>query len=251
MIGNHIIPEEHRPLRKVVLLSEWGSQYMNLSVPESDRDIFGFTLPSYHDNSVDFHYTKFSNSNNLDYSFRDIRLLDQLLYEANFVDMLYANLTYDEVLYPEIHELVHMRNALARMDLSQLYHNLILKAIEDFKNLRIGKSDVIKQWGYSPKVAMQCYRALDTIERFLEVGFEDLSLATKYADNDPQRVVLMAIRTGSFTHEEILSMLQYKLHAILVTEHYKYNVYLNSPKNLDTINRMRNLIRSLWLRCKS
>lgn len=239
MIGNHIIRQPHLQYRQSVLISFYGSQYYNLNGDNSDEDYLVFTLPTLHDVSSNEYHVRSSKCENLEYNFRDIRLLINLIEQPNFIDMLYSELTYDDKRFPELNDIVDMKDKITIMNLPAFYSWAIIKCEEDFNKLKNHKPKLIEKYGYNTNGAMHSYRILDLLERFYKNDFKNLKLASYYDFNDPSRDKLLRIKYGHMKLDEYKKEFFQKFNYI---EDEIKQIYLLEHIDTKTITNFRELI---------
>lgn len=233
----------------IVFKSLVGSHNYNLNTEQSDKDYKAFVVPTFDDLYINDYIKTVTNiSEEVDIEYTDIRKLENILYKSNtsFLEILFSkeleiNSDYKE----EVKELLMLRDSIAKMNLRALYSSsigiynsrrqLMLKANDKNK-------DIINAIGYDPKQAMHCYKILDFLKRFKNTDFDDFQKAIYYEHGDAARDIMLYIKSGKPSLEEVSGILDRKF---IITEMYCKNKYKSKEICEETNQKMSHIIKSI------
>ena len=219
-----------------------GSHNYNLNILNSDKDYKIFVCPTFNDLYFNKEYSKNIIGETEDHLFFTIKKLTNLLFNSNiaFIEVLFC----EELIIPDdisdkskelLNKLFEMKNQISRMNLSYLYDSCV--GIYN-QNIASVKKDKVN---YNYKKALQSVRALDFIERFYNTEFSDFKQAIYYNNDDPTRQLLLDIKNGKFSYEEIIELAENKLEQ---TKKYK-QIYKSHKIDNDTKDKLIEIVQSL------
>lgn len=237
---------------RTIFTSLVGSHNYNLNTPGSDEDKKSFVAPTfdclYGANLIKPESYHKQLKADLDIEFHDIRKLESVFYKANtsFLEILFSeNIEINSYYEEEMEELLNLRKNIAKMNLPYLYESSV-GIFFSRKKLMTKRTDnnshLIDKYGYDPKQALHCFRALDFLKRFQNTGFNDFKDAIYYKDKDPMREYLFKIRNGEMSLEYLESMLERKL---AVTEMYCKKAYRERTFDEVTNQKLINTIKKI------
>lgn len=140
-------------------------------------------------------------------------------------------ITYDKDIFPEISEIIRIRNSIAKMNLPNLYNLCKGAFFSRMKNLKNGTEstkELVKKHGYDTKRALHAYRYLDLIIRFANINFNDFIYAIRYERKD-EKEFMLSIKNGNYSIDEFSKVLEIK---------YK----LLKSFHLNILNKKRNWV---------
>ena len=228
--------------RKELFRALTGSHNYNLNILNSDKDYKIFVCPTFNDLYFNKEYSESIISETEDHLFFTIKKLTNLLFNSNiaFIEVLFS----EELIIPDdisdkskelLNKLFEMKDKISRMNLSYLYDSCIGMYKQNIISVKKDKVN------YNYKKALQSIRALDFIERFYNTGFNDFKQAIYYNNDDPTRQLLLDIKNGKFSYEEIIELAENKLEQ---TKKYK-QIYKSHKIDNYTKDKLIEIVQSL------
>ena len=203
--------------RKMAFKALVGSHNYNLNAEDSDKDYKLFVLPTFEDLYKGEFYSKTNITSTVDFDIHDIRKLPQLFYKANinFLETLFSNeIVYSEELTKQqrklVDEIFKMKNEIAKMNISYLFNACRGMHFQKMKLLEKGTvstQHLVEKFGYSTKMALHAYRALDFMVRFSDNDFSDFKNAMTYTDEE--REFMLEIKYGKFDLESFKNFVEF------------------------------------------
>ena len=194
--------------RKVLLQALTGSHNYNLATEGSDKDYKVFTLPTFEDLYDGKFYKKNIITDTVDKDVKDIRQLPSLLYKSNiaYLELLFS----EDVEYfnSSLRELFHLKDEIARINLSQLFKStggLYKERLKRIDKATEGTQHLVDRYGYNTKEAMHTFRSIDLLIKFEHEGFKDFGGCMRYEDTE--REWMIDIKNGRFTREGFVSFI--------------------------------------------
>ena len=247
----HDTNDKRTPIFKALV----GSHNYNLNTPESDKDYKLFVLPIFDDLYSGIEYTYSMTSDNEDITTSDIRKLSSLFYKSsiNSLEILYSKeleilLPKEHKSYTDIESIFSNRENICKMNMPYLYQSS--KGIfNSYRKTMLNKEhkSYNKTLGYSPKQAMNAYRAMDFLSRykhFIRIGAEHpFSLAMNYFyEND--KYELLNIKKGIYSLEQINAILDAKYNRTVVAcEQFYLNQELDKEMLLWLNNKLKKIVK--------
>ena len=226
------------------------SQNYNLNVAESDTDWKVFILPTFDDLYSGTEYQNTVISKKEDFEIHDIRKLNYLLWKANvnFIEVLFSkkiiiNDKLDSKSISLVNDIFNIKDDLAKLNLPYLYGACIGMSINKIKLLdkpSLGNEDAFKEYGFDTKNALHSFRILDFLERFEKGEFNNFQDAIRYNDND--RELILKVRKGYWSKDEIISMVTLKRDLL---ENTVKDKYLKATPNEDLNNKLLGIIKDI------
>lgn len=197
--------DEARTLGKEVV-GVWlqGSQNYNLDTEQSDVDTKCIILPSFEDivkGSEPYSHTHIR-ENNEHIDIKDIRVMIEMFRKQNnsYIEILFTSYFIINPEYEElVHELINMREKIARMHVNQALRCLAGMSMEKYKALEHpypGTLNKIEKFGYDPKQLHHIVRLNDLMKKYIE--------GKPYSEclTPTNRSELIDIKLGKYSLEE-------------------------------------------------
>lgn len=171
--------------REAVFKAVSGSINRNLNDETSDRDVKFFVLPTFDDLYSGSMYKNFQTSETEDIEVHDVRKLEKLLTDSNltFLELLYS-VEVDTFGYPEIEQLLMIRDKIAIINLRSLFNSCLGMYKGQMKDLTTPNSELqkalIDKYGYNTKKAMMSLHFLSFLIKFHNSEFKDFKGAITY-----------------------------------------------------------------------
>lgn len=199
--------------RKLCFKALVGSHNYNLNNEFSDKDYKIFFYPNFDDLYQGGQFSKAFVSDDEDVEYHDIRKLPNLLYKSNvnFMEVLFSEEyeVYDSKLYSKV---IVLRNKLARMNIPYLYDACFGMYVQKMKEFNRDKDkeldEALARKTY--KHAMSSYRILDFLNRYQQSEFSSFKLAMQYDSKDPTRTLLLDIRLGKYSFNQLEELMVQK-----------------------------------------
>ncbi|WP_458414167.1 DNA polymerase beta superfamily protein [Schinkia sp. CFF1] len=218
--------------RKLCFKALVGSHNYNLNTKQSDKDYKVFFYPSFDDLYDGGQYSNAYVGDVEDIEYHDIRKLPNLLYKSNvnFMEVLFSEeyVVYDEVLFSKIFSL---REEIAKINIPYLYDacfGMYMRKMKDYyRDKDKGANFVIS----TCKHAMSAFRILDFLERYHNHSFNSFKKAMQYNVEDSMRALLLDIRSGKYSFNQLEELIGEKEIRIKELENdYKKRVVNESLK---------------------
>lgn len=228
---------------KVALSLLGGSINRNLHTDSSDRDMKYFVLPTMEELYNGKMYSDSTNSDSEDIEIHDVRKLDTLLFKSNltYLELLYS--VEIKTYYPEMQQLIEMRDEIIKMNLSGLYSSCLGIYNREFKSLQNANSDkqksIIEKYGYNPKKAMMCLHFLNFIIEFEHCEFNDFNNCFCYDINE--RDFMLDVKNGKYELATMKNILEVQFNIAKRLE-FKYK---NQQVNHQTYDKVKDLLYQL------
>jgi len=196
--------------REIAIRALVGSHNYNLNTPESDKDYKYFVLPTFSDlyDGKQYSENHAGSDSTFDYSVHDIRKMPHLFWKAN-INFLEVMFSVDCEYYQCARSLgvfIHEEaNNLATMNLPYLYQacrGMSLQKQKDMDRDSPGRHANFVKFGYDTKSACHAVRVLDFLDRMKKNCF-NFKQSIWYEDDDPNRDLLLEIKSGHYSREEI------------------------------------------------
>lgn len=236
--------EEHFVCLKVLV----GSHNYNLNTPDSDRDYKYFVYPTFDDLYEGKKYHKEVTTETEDYTIHDIRQLPMLLWKSNlnFLEILFSKefSATDEI------ELIIKNdhtNDLATMNIPKIYSaglGMFNNKINQMNKLSPGRKENIEKFGYDTKSACHAVRILTFVERVREYNL-DIKKALWYEDDDSTRKLLIDIKMGKYTYDEVVDIISH--HFDKVKDPKMKEWYESHKKKEDMYNKIEYKLKDIIL----
>lgn len=230
--------------RKAAFKAVSGSINRNLNDDASDRDIKFFVLPTFDDLYTGSRYKNFETSEVEDIEIHDVRKLEKLLTNSNltFLELLYS-IEVDTFGYPEIEQLLAMRDRISTINLRSLFNSCLGMYRGQMKDLTVSNSKpqkiLIDKYGYNTKKAMMSLHFLSFLTKFYVSGFKDFKGAISYYGVG--RESMMDIKHGKYSLDEFREMAKSNEEVALDLEQKYYNVTFDK----ETDHQLKELLRTL------
>ncbi|MEC1697856.1 DNA polymerase beta superfamily protein [Schinkia azotoformans] len=224
--------------RKLCFKALVGSHNYNLNNEFSDKDYKIFFYPDFDDLYEGGQYSKAFVSDDEDIEYHDIRKLPNLLYKSNvnFMEVLFSEEyeVYDQELYSKI---IVLRDELAKMNLPYLYDACLGMYMQKMKEFNRDKGKELP--GKTYKHVMSSYRILDFLDRYQKFSFSSFKQAMQYDAKDPVRELLLNIRLGEYSFDQLEEMISKKEQVIRSFE----DVYKSAKVNVTLKEKFEQLIK--------
>lgn len=194
--------------RKVLLQALTGSHNYNLATEGSDKDYKVFTLPTFEDLYDGKFYKKNIITDTVDKDIKDIRQLPSLLYKSNiaYLELLFS----EDVEYfnSSLRELFHLKDEIAKINLSQLFKStggLYKERLKRIHKSTEGTQHLVDKYGFNTKEAMHTFRSIDLLIKFEKKGFKDFGGCMRY--DGEQKEFALNIRNGVYSKETFMDFI--------------------------------------------
>ncbi|WP_342423112.1 nucleotidyltransferase domain-containing protein [Paenibacillus sp. FSL E2-0178] len=230
--------------REAVFKAVSGSKNRNLNDVNSDRDVKFFVLPTFEDLYLGSLYKNFQATEAEDIEIHDVRKLGNLLINSNltFLELLYS-VEIDTYGYPEIEQLIKMRDRIATINLRSLFNSCFGMYRGQMKDLTTPNSEsqkvLIAKYGYNTKKAMMSLHFLSFLTKFYVSDFKDFKGAITY--DGIGRECMMDIKHGKYSLDEFRKMANIDEEVALDLEQKYYDV----PFDKETEHQLRTLLHRL------
>lgn len=230
-----------------------GSHNYNLNTPESDKDYKVFVIPTFDDLYFNRQFSKTYIGETEDLDVHDIRKLNTLLWKSNinFLEVLFSDdivFNKDKKILPIrtlFQAIFSMKDDIARMNIPYLWNACIGMHITKKKQIdkgTEGTNHLVEKYGYDTKQAMHSLRVLMVLRRFAENNFTDFKEAITFKDSTEDRELLLNIKNGHYSREEIAKLLDDYLLFIKSNFEEKYLTY---PVDNDTNEKLLKLVKDI------
>lgn len=228
--------------RKVLIKSLFGSKNYNLYtkasdnlvIKPSDKDYKIFVMPNFNDLYKEKGFTLNSVTNEEDFFAMDIRRFPGMLYKSsiNMTEILFStDIFVEDGDYSGLNKLFEVKDDIARMNLSSLFgtsKGCYFNNIKNIKSFNANTKYLVDKFNYNTKKALVAYRTIDFIVRFHATGYSDFKRAMTY--NDEERSFMLDIKTGKFTLEEFIKLIEYKYQNSFIKLEPDYCSYKNNDE---------------------
>lgn len=228
--------------RPVLLVAKVGSVNYNLHDETSDQDFKVYVLPSFDDLYTGKRFVKSVVSDEVDYTVHDVRDLAHQLKKSNvnFVEVLFStDLTVHE---DSLHELVSMREEVARMNLPYFYDacfGMLYNKLKVFEKGTGSSNRFVEQYGYDTKAFMSMYRMMDFLLRYEANEFT--SFAEAFCYTEEEREFMLSMKHGRYSKEEATVLVQEMREKV----ESKKPVYRSHAYQQETETKMESLLKKL------
>lgn len=214
--------------RKLCFKALVGSHNYNLNNEFSDKDYKIFFYPDFDDLYKGGQYSKAFVSEDEDVEYHDIRKLPNLLFKSNvnFMEVLFSEEyeVYDQESFSKI---IALRDDLAKMNIPYLYDacfGMYLQKMKEFNRDKVKGNTFASK---THKHAMSSYRILDFLDRYQKFSFTSFKQAMQYDAKDPVRGLLLNIRLGEYSYDQLEEMIGEKEKEIRQIEDIYKSVEVN------------------------
>ena len=232
-------------MREVAIQALFGSHNYNLNTPESDHDYKYFVYPTLDD----LYYNRMGKtskvSEDMDYDVHDVRVLPHLFMKTNinFTEIVFSTDIHCD---SEFSFMLEEKEQLASMNIPYFFNacrGMCKNKQHHFHKYSEKNKFMEEKFGYNVKEASHAYRCLNVLERYAKNDFTDFGKAIWYDDDDPERTLIMNIKTGKLTEEEINQLIADTDERL--TAHS--DVYFSHPVNQKVYEGFRDKIKDIVL----
>jgi predicted nucleotidyltransferase len=208
----------------------------------SDKDYKKFFYPNFDDLYSGGQYSKAIVSDDEDVEYHDIRKLPNLLYKSNvnFMEVLFSEEyeVYETEIYSKI---IALRDELAKMNIPYLYDACFGMYIQKMKEFNRDKAKELDEdlARKTYKHAMSSYRILDFLNRYQQSAFSSFKQAIQYDSKDQTRALLLDIRSGKYSFDQLQELMNQKEKEIRAIE----DVYKSFKANQSLKEKFEQLIK--------
>ena len=239
---------EKQTRRNAAVCSLVGSRNYNLHTEGSDHDIIAFVIPTLEDMYGHDEYFKQIKGDGYEIQVHDLRKLPDLLCKSNpsYMEIIFSRNNFmDGDMYTLLYE---NRERIARMNLPYLYNSSVGTFLNKMKYLEKGTNGtqhLVERYGYDTKQAMHAYRILSMLRWFADQ--RSFEMAIRYEGTEAgmeRRELLLEIRNGKFTPDEIKDVLEKRLKE--TEEGYKEK-YLEAEVDREMMEKVREGVKEFIL----
>ena len=228
--------------RSVCLKGLFGSHNYNLNTENSDKDYKYFVVPNFDDLYDHNIYSHHFISNDLDFTVHDIRKLPKLLWNGtpDFIELLYSceiegfdNLT---------NFLKENRKGLSALNFKAMYYCFRSRANDKSKAMledSPAKHNSIKEYGFDVKNACHSVRLYNFLERMARYNMNVKK--SLWYENGSERDLLLNIKLGHFTLEEVQDIIKKKEKTCLKLK----EVFVEQRENGELLSELEELVRKI------
>lgn len=240
-------PRLHFDKRPIILQALVGSHNYNLDTPDSDKDYKYFVFPTFDDLYENKLYSKNVVTEKEDYSVHDIRKIPSLLWKANlnFIEILFSK-EY-RVPMPDYYSmdivkfLIGNKDRLSTMNLPTLFSAACGTSMQkQFQMLKDSpaRHENIEKYGYDTKSACHAVRLIDFLLR-MERNNMNVFLSMMYEPDDPNRKLLLDIKNGKYTLEEVQEIIKEKETKALKSE----GIFKSQKTDKKILEELKDIIK--------
>lgn len=228
-----------------VFISLFGSHVYGLNDETSDMDWRAFVSPSFEELYNKEMYSKKVITEAYDLDVHDVRKIPQLFYKSNlnFLEVLFSTSITMNNAFPEIKEIMSLRDDIVKMNLPYLYKSCYGMHMQKMSLLNKGSEftqNLIEAHGYCTKNALHAYRVLNFIIRFAESDFKDFGKCIWYTGEDKK--FMMEIKKGIFNEDTYRKFIDHYYHSEFVHAESKY---MSQKPNEELRDRLNLLIMNM------